>query len=191
MIMEEKLEILYKECIDELKSINIEFNPIIIGDIDIKLAPRKTKRYGCCKQEQPDERSYQIIRRGHRRIKKYEKFWKHHIEISKWVMDLDEGIIKNTIIHELIHCLPNCNDHGDTFKKYSKYINSNLGYSISRLGNKEEDYKKSNLDYKEENKYKYKIVCQKCGQEIYRQRLNKKLLSRYRCGKCNGRLELA
>ena len=91
----------------------------------------------------------------------------------------------------MIHCLPNCNDHGDTFKKYAKYINSNLGYSISRLGNKEEDYKKSNLDYKEENKYKYKIVCQKCGQEIYRQRLNKKLLSRYRCGKCNGRLELA
>ena len=188
--MEEKLEILYKECIDELRSIKIELTPEIVGQIDIKIAPRKTKRYGCCRQEEPDERYYKMIRQGRRLIKKYERYKVHHIEISKWLMELDEGIIKNTIIHELIHCFPGCNDHGTTFKKYAKYINQKLGYSISRLGNKEEDYKKSNLEFEEKEDYKYKIVCQKCGQEIYRKRLNKKLLSKYRCGLCHGKLKL-
>ncbi|MBR3153183.1 MAG: SprT-like domain-containing protein [Clostridia bacterium] len=188
--MEEKLEILYRECISELESIGIYLNEDIIGKIDIKISPRKAKRYGCCKQEEPDERFYHIVKVGRRRIKKYERFKKHHIEISKWVMDLDEGIIKNTIIHEIIHCFPGCNDHGDNFKKYSKYINEKLGYSISRLGNKEEDFKKSNLEFREDSSYKYKIVCVNCGQEIYRKRLNRNLLYRYRCGKCNGKLML-
>lgn len=89
-------------------------------------------------------------------------------------MNLNDDIIKNTIIHELIHCIPNCNNHGADFKKYAKVINQELGYKISRLGNKEEDYKKSNIKFYEEKiKYKYKIICEKCGQIYYRQRLVK------------------
>ena len=38
-------------------------------------------------------------------------------------------IIKNTIIHELIHCLPKCTNHGKEFKKYAKIINEKLGYN--------------------------------------------------------------
>ena len=34
------------------------------------------------------------------------------------------------------------------YKKYSEFINEKLGYNISRLGNKEEDYK-SRLKYQE------------------------------------------
>ena len=30
-------------------------------------------------------------------------------EVSKWVLELDDNIIKNTIMHELIHCMPYCN----------------------------------------------------------------------------------
>ncbi len=48
-------------------------------------------------------------------------------------MELDEEIIKNTIMHELIHCMPYCNNHGKKFKEYAKYINKNLGYDISRV----------------------------------------------------------
>ena len=29
--------------------------------------------------------------------------------------------IKNTIMHEIIHCFPYCNNHGSEFKKYAKY----------------------------------------------------------------------
>ena len=186
--MEEKLIKLYEECIEELQSIKLEIiNNELVGQIDIKLAKRNSKRYGCCKQEEPDKKCYHISRK----TKQYDVFKKHHIEISKWVLDLNDSVIKNTIMHEIIHCLPYCNNHGKEFKKYANYINENLGYNITRLGNKEEDFKKSNLEYNEKiNNYKYKIMCNKCGQIIHRQRFKEKLLSKYRCGKCGGTLEL-
>ncbi len=190
--MEEKLNQLYQECLNELKLIGINLeNNKEIGKIDIALANRKTKRYGCCKQEEPDKKYKIVERRGYKKFIKYEKYQMHHIEISKWVMQLDDSIIKNTIFHELIHCIPYCNNHGEQFKKYANYINQKLGYNIKRVGDPKEDYEKSNLPFQEENKtYKYKIQCQKCGQEIYRQRFNAKLIKKYRCGKCGGTLEL-
>ena len=176
--MEEKLDKLYKECLEELKSINI-INFDEIGEIDISFAKRKTKRYGCCKQEEPDKST------AYR-----EKYNKHHIEISKWLMDLNDDIIKNTIIHEIIHCLPDCNNHGKEFKKYSKLINEKLGYNITRLGNKKEDYEKSNLEFNENQKIKYIITCESCGLIYYRQRMGNNFTKKYRCGKCKGKLRI-
>ena len=187
--MEEILKELYNECVKELQSIGIEINENKIGQINISLAKRKASRYGCCKQEKPDKRIFHYIKRGRRKYKIYDKFSKHNIEISKWVMDLDEKVIKNTIIHEIIHCFPYCNDHGKEFKKYANYINERLDYNITRLGNKKEDYEKSNQEYKEENTYKYKIICKKCGYVYLRKRLKKNFFKKYRCGVCNGKLE--
>lgn len=186
--MEEKLNKLYYECINELKDIKIDLsNRKQLGTIDIQISKRNNKRYGCCKQEQPDEKTAYYLRKK----KYYKRFNKHTIEVSKWVMKLNDDIIKNTIIHELIHCLPDCNNHGREFKKYAKIINEKLGYNISRLGNKEEDYKKSNLDYDyKEKEYNYKIMCSNCKYIYYRQRLAKNFLKKYRCGKCNGKLAL-
>ena len=190
--MEEKLEKLYKECIEELKTLNIDItNNDLIGSIDIKIAKRNSKRYGCCKQENPDKNYYHIIKRKNRKIKVYDKFNKHHIEISKWLMELNEDIIKNTIIHEIIHCFPKCNNHGMEFKKYANYINQKLGYNITTYGNKKEDYEKSNIEFKEEtDNYKYKIVCNACNQTFLRQRLKKNFAKIYKCGKCGGRFEV-
>jgi len=187
--MEEKLTKLYNECIEELNLIGIDLKDA--GKIDISISKRKAKRYGCCKQEKPDKKYMVIERKGYKKIIKYEKYNIHHIEISKWVMQLDNKIIKNTIIHELIHCIPFCNNHGKEFKKYARYINQKLGYDIKRAGNPKVDFEKSNIPYSEkEEEYKYKIICKNCGQEIYRKRFNKKLITRYRCGKCGGRLQL-
>ena len=189
--MEEKLNSLFNECIDELKSAGINVKNKDVGEITINLAKRNAKRYGCCKQGFPDIRYYHIEKRGRHRVKVYDKFQKHNIEISKWVMDLNEEIIKNTIIHEIIHCFYGCNNHGSEFKKYAKYINQKLGYNITRLGNKEEDFKKSNIEFVPEKKeYIYKIVCSICGQTFYRQRLQKNFIKKFRCGKCNGKLHL-
>lgn len=58
------------------------------------------------------------------------------------------------------------------------------------FGNKEEDYKKSNIEYKEDKKYNYKIECKKCGQVIFRQRYNRNFTLKYRCGKCGGRFKV-
>ncbi len=168
MNKQEKLENLYKECIEELKSIIIE--PQKNRKINIKINTRSKKRYGCCKKLSKDS---------------------YIIEISEWVMDLNEDIIKNTIIHELIHCMPRCNNHGEIFKKYAKNINENLGYNITRVGNKEKDFNKSNLEYKEkEIKYNYKIICENCNYSFFRQRVRKNFTKKYRCGKCGGKFEI-
>ncbi len=189
--MQNKLEKLYNDCIEELKNINIDINNPFVGEIDINIAKRNAKRYGCCKQEEPDKNYYHIVKKGYKRSKEYDRFRKHHIEISRWVLDLDDKIIKNTIIHEIIHCFPYCNNHGKTFKSYANYINQELGYDISRLRDKEADYKKSNLEYNEETaNYKYKIVCMQCGQVFYRQRLKHNLITHYKCSKCGGKLRI-
>lgn len=190
--MEEKLLKLYNDCLDELESIGIIVrNNKNIGEIEIGFSKRNAKRYGCCKQENPDKSTVHKVRKGRRIYISYDSFFKHKIEISRWVMDLDDDIIKNTIMHELIHCFPGCNNHGATFKKYAKYISQNLGYNISRTGNKEEDYKKSNVEFSENKQtYKYKIICQKCGHVYYRQRIRKNLIRNYRCSICGGKLTL-
>jgi hypothetical protein len=114
--MEEKLNKLFDESISELKSIGINVEDEQVGKIDIKFSRKSAKRYGCCKQDDPDKSTRYIKNRG----VYYSKFNSHHIEISPWIMDLNDSIIKNTIIHELIHCLPDCNNHGRMFKYYAK-----------------------------------------------------------------------
>lgn len=186
--LEEKLIKLYNECLEELKSIGIIFDN---KEITINIAKRNNKRYGCCKPSIPDEKYKVVIKKSLRKyIIKYENFKKYEIEISKWVFDLDEKIIKNTIIHELLHCLPYCNNHGKVFKKYAKLINEKLGYNITRAGNKKEDFEKSNMEYEEDKEYKYKIVCTKCGNIFYRKRLTKNFVKKYRCSRCLGKLDV-
>ena len=93
--MEAELNKLYKDCIEELKTIGIDID---IRTIEIQLSKRNNKRYGCCKQEEPDKNTKYYEKIGNKKYIRYAKFNKHTIEISKWVMMLDESIIKNTII---------------------------------------------------------------------------------------------
>ena len=54
--MEEKLIELFEQCLKELKSIGIDMkDEEKIGAIQITLSKRNNKRYGCCKQENPDK----------------------------------------------------------------------------------------------------------------------------------------
>lgn len=185
--MEDKLNNLYKQCIEELNKIGITFDD---KNIDICISKRNNKRYGCCRPEIPDEKYKKITRRGFRYIIRYENYKKYTIEISKWVMELDEEVIKNTIMHELIHCMPYCNNHGIYFKKYADIINTKLGYNITRVGNKKEDFEKSNLVYNEKEQYKYKIECKKCGKIFYRKRLQRNFIKKYRCSSCFGKFKV-
>ena len=187
-MLEEKLIKLYTECLNELNSIGINFKD---KDITIKTSKRNNKRYGCCRPSNPDKRYKVVVKKSIRRyIVKYENFKNYEIEISRWVLDLDDSIIKNTVIHELIHCMPYCNNHGEEFKKYAKLVNEKLGYNIARIGNKKEDFEKSHIKYIESEQYKYKIICTKCGSTFYRKRLSKDFTRKYRCSKCLGKLEV-
>lgn len=185
--MEDKLQKLFNECKLELKNIGIDLNDSIVGTITISIAKRDCKRYGCCKQEYPDESSKYVEKIGKKSYLRYAKFKKHSIEISRWVMDLNTDIIKNTIMHEIIHCLPNCNNHGNQFKKYANYINYKLNYNISRLGDKKHDLEQSNIKIERE-RFFYKIQCSKCDYHFYRKRLNCNFNKKYRCGKCGRKI---
>lgn len=189
--MEQKLNKLYLECINELNKIGINIlDEKQYGKIYISISKRNNKRYGCCKQENPDKNYKVIVKTGRRKTIRYEKFNTHYIEISLWVMELEDNTIKNTIMHELIHCIPYCNNHGTEFKKYASLINNNYGYDVSRVGNKKKDFENSNIEYKEVENYNYKIVCKNCKQEFYRQRLSRNFTLKYRCGKCKGKFEI-
>ena len=83
--MQNKLERLYNDCIKELKSIKIDITNPLVGDIDIRFSKGNPKRYGGCKHEDPDKDYYHIVRKGKNISIKYDRFKKHHIEISKWV----------------------------------------------------------------------------------------------------------
>ena len=182
--MQEKLEELYKECVEELHSIGINIETF--GNIQIKISKRAKKRYGCCKQEDPNKKTR--YRENHKI--QYGIYNKHTIEISEWVMQLNEDIIKNTIMHEIIHCVPYCNNHGEKFKEYARLINKTLGYNITRVGNRQEDCKKSNVEFQESQSFKYKVECKGCGQVFYRQRIAKGFTRKFRCGICNGKFNV-
>ena len=81
--MENKLQNLFSQCVEELKSIGIDINNNkLIGEINISLAKRNAKRYGCCKHEKPDENFKVITRKGNKKYISYERFFINHIEIS-------------------------------------------------------------------------------------------------------------
>ena len=52
------------------------------------------------------------------------------------------------------------------------------------------DYEKSNIEYNEVERYKYKVICKGCKQEFYRKRISRDFMRRYRCAKCGGELEV-
>ena len=69
--------------------------------------------------------------------------------------------LESTIIHEVIHTLPNCFNHGYYFKKWAARVNFNYPqYSIQRCTSMEDfGIKRKQTDYK------YKLTCS-CGKEF-------------------------
>ena len=66
--MEEKLERLFKESLKELEQIGISFENL--GKIDISISKRNNKRYGCCKQEEPDKKTNKYRPHKRKKLKK-------------------------------------------------------------------------------------------------------------------------
>lgn len=84
------------------------------------------------------------------------------IKFNKLFLDsCDETAIKNTIIHELIHSIKNCMNHGAKWQSIVNKVNKFYGYNIQRCQN----YKEYDIIY-EQNKYKvsdkYVIYCNNC-----------------------------
>lgn len=113
------------------------------------------------------------------------------INISEAVLkdDIDKQIALDVIMHELLHTVKGCFNHGDKWKKYAEYINWKLPqYNIRRVATKSET---ALVIERKPPVYRYILRCTKCGQEIKRQKVTKVVTNykRYRCGNCGGKLE--
>jgi len=96
----------------------------------------------------------------------------------------DDHNIKTTIIHELLHSCKDCMKHTGQWKVYANKVNKYLGYNITRCTSASEKGVASIIPYK------YKVVCEDCGNETYYTRETKAIRTKckgYYCGKCKSK----
>ena len=74
-------------------------------------------------------------------LKRFAEF-DYYIEISGHTLQNTEKSLRNTLIHELIHTVPDGLCHTGEWKKWAKYVSEKTGYNIQRLScdETEEDY---------------------------------------------------
>lgn len=113
---------------------------------------------------------------------------KYTVEISSKLLDerVSEQLLIETVLHEQLHTCYGCMKHTGRWKQLAQKVNAAYRLNIVRAA--EEEAVPEDL----QPKPKYIIKCQSCGAEIHRQRLSPvvKNPSRYRCGKCRGKLTL-
>lgn len=108
--------------------------------------------------------------------------------------NVDLHFVKNIIMHELVHTMPGCFNHGPRFQNTAYIINRKLGYHVG-THESVENMKAAGVQPKDKRMdAKYKVVCQKCGQEIYRQRWCDLTANpgNYKCGRagCHGEFKV-
>ena len=81
-------------------------------------------------------------------LKRYTEY-DYYIEISGHTLQNTEKSLRNTIIHELIHTVPDGMCHTGEWKKWAKYVSTKTGYNIKRLDGDEteEDLKRLEGEY--------------------------------------------
>ena len=163
---QKRLNNLLNEVIIEANSIDIpisnNINPLVF------INKRAKGRFGACKSENINNKKH------------------FKIEIRSALYICDDFKIKEVLAHEVLHTCKGCQNHGNTWKKYAKMMNNKYGYNIKRVANNSYyDLDNTNIAYK------YKIVCNSCGNEIYRQKKSKVIanIKNYRC-KCGGTLRV-
>lgn len=99
------------------------------------------------------------------------------IKISEIAFQLGEKEVINTLIHELLHTVEGCFNHGYKWQNYAYKINRLYNLNIARTSSGEG----LQIDYK------YEIQCQECKNIIGRHKKSKVIEQpeNYRC-KCGG-----
>ena len=110
------------------------------------------------------------------------------IRISKYIINNPEEDLMPIIVHEVLHSVAGCMNHGVQWKKVADIMNKAKGYDISRLTS----ISAANLTTEHQAVLtRYVVVCVDCGNKLYRQRKSKLINypELYTCGVCGGELE--
>lgn len=162
-----------KYCRKILDSLDVPYD----AKIEYRVNTRFRSRWGCCKK-----------RDG-----------KFTIEIHPLLADsrVNEDALITTLIHELIHTCPDCMNHGALWKSYAQKVHRAYGYPIQTTIRLDEIYGFSHLlkegsdaGVSSGEKYRFVLVCQKCGKMFFRKRASQTLKhpEHYRCS-CGGSLK--
>lgn len=153
-----------KICEKELDVLNIPYAKGITYSVNT----RATSRWGQCRYD-GKTKSYSI-------------------NISNVLVDPSTvSGLKNTIIHELLHSVPNGMGHTGEWKKFATIVNNHYGYDIKRVNTSVE----KGVELKNNDNSKYVFICEGCGQIIRRNRRSKFVDNpqNYKCGKCGGKFK--
>ena len=106
-----------------------------------------------------------------------------NIYLNKKMLSATKQEIENTLLHELIHTIEGCFEHGYKFHKVAQFVNTKYGYNIQ--------VKTKCRAFAEQINYKYEVVCTKCGSKHkYTRKTNViKHPNLYHCT-CGGGLEV-
>lgn len=66
-------------------------------------------------------------------LKQYNSY-DYYIEISGHTLQNTERSLRNTLIHELLHTVPDGLCHTGEWKKWAKFVSGKTGYKIQRIG---------------------------------------------------------
>lgn len=110
------------------------------------------------------------------------------VHLSKYFKDNCIEEVMQTLVHEVLHTLPGCMNHGSSWKTAAEIVNAKYGYNVQRCNSME----MANLTEEDKVATKhYAVECLSCGAMIYRERKSKLIThtDHYRC-KCGGQLVL-
>lgn len=124
-----------KICLDELHALGIYPNHIS----DYTVNYRAKHRWGQCK------RSNGI----------------YSISISSKLLEdnVPEKALKDTLIHELLHAVDGCFNHGEKWQRLAEKVNKAYGYDIKRCTSEGE----KGVQLCADSDYHYIITCKKCN----------------------------
>ena len=83
-----------------------------------------------------------------------------------------EEALVNTLVHELLHCVNGCMNHGEKWKRLSEEVNDCYNLKVSRRTatnekfKKDEEYCKKVLQVKKDRRKTYACVCELCGKRF-------------------------
>lgn len=147
--MENRLEVVFRECIDELNAIEIPFGRIS----KITVNYRAKSRWGQCV----------------RREDVYGFVYSINIRAELVHPDAYEKGLKETIIHEILHTCPDCFCHTGEWKRLADLVNDCYGYNVKRAASAA-DLGMTEFYCKHEEvkrmQWKYTVVCKKCGKVV-------------------------
>ena len=113
---QEEIDAIFADCMSQLRAIGVPISESISPSVVLS---RTRARFGDCRKTAGASGGLD---------------YDYVIRLSKYTLANSERSLRNTLLHELIHTVPDGFNHGREWKKWAAYASERLGYHIQRLG---------------------------------------------------------